>query len=314
MKDVAAVAGVSLSTVSRVVNGSPPVAAELAVKVEHAIELLGYRHNHTAGTLRRANGHSHSIGLIFDDVANPFFAAIHRGVEDVARTRGVVTFAGSSDADAARERELSEAVLARRVDGLILVPTGHDHEYLARDLAAGTALVFVDRPPESINCDCVLSDNRAGAAAAVAHLVEHGHELIAYVGPPPDLYTSVERLAGYRDAIVGPQIVHHEVSEAILEGVTAIFSAQNLVTIEVLRLLHRTGRQHEIAHVGFDDVPLANAVDPGLTVVAQDALGLGHAAAELLFERIDGFTGPSRRVMLPTPLIARGSGEIQARS
>src|SRR4051794_3504381 len=182
MKDVAAVAGVSLSTVSRVVNGSPPVAAELAVKVEHAIDMLGYRHNHTAGTLRRANGHSHSIGLIFDDVANPFFAAIHRGVEDVARTRGVVTFAGSSDADAERERELTEAVLSRRVDGLILVPTGHDHGYLARDLAAGTALVFVDRPPESINCDSVLSDNRAGAAAAVAHLVAHGHTRIAYVG------------------------------------------------------------------------------------------------------------------------------------
>ena len=85
MKDVAAVAGVSLSTVSRVVNGSPPVAPELAVKVERAVELLGYRHNHTAGTLRRANGLSASIGLIFEDVANPFFSAIHRGVEEVAR-------------------------------------------------------------------------------------------------------------------------------------------------------------------------------------------------------------------------------------
>ena len=79
------------------VNGSPPVAPELAEKVERAVEMLGYRHNHTAGTLRRANGLSHSLGLIFDDVGNPFFAAIHRGVEEVARTRGVVTFAGSSD-------------------------------------------------------------------------------------------------------------------------------------------------------------------------------------------------------------------------
>ena len=109
--------------------------------------MLGYRHNHTAGTLRRANGLSHSIGLIFDDVGNPFFAAIHRGVEEVARTRGVVTFAGSSDADPDRERELTEGVLARRVDGLILVPTADDHTHLLRDIQAGIGVVFIDRPP-----------------------------------------------------------------------------------------------------------------------------------------------------------------------
>src|SRR3954453_23400068 len=142
MKEVAAVAGVSLSTVSRVVNGSPPVAPELAVKVERAVELLGYRHNHTAGTLRRADGQSHSIGLIFDDVSNPFFAAIHRGVEDVARTRSVVTFAGSSDSDPVRDRALAGAVTPRHVDGVILVPTAEDHGYLQRDIAAGIAVVF----------------------------------------------------------------------------------------------------------------------------------------------------------------------------
>ena len=92
--------------------------------------MLGYRHNHAAGTLRRASGLSHSIGLIFDDVGNPFFAAIHRGVEEVARMRGVVTFAGSSDSDPERERELTEGVLARRVDGLILVPTAYDYTHL----------------------------------------------------------------------------------------------------------------------------------------------------------------------------------------
>src|SRR5690349_7515160 len=128
MKDVAAVAGVSLSTVSRVVNGSPPVAPELAIKVERAVEMLGYRHNHTAGTLRRANGLSASIALIFEDVSNPFFSAIHRGVEDVARTRGVVTFAGSSDEDPQRELELTEGMLSRRVDGLIIVPTATDQD------------------------------------------------------------------------------------------------------------------------------------------------------------------------------------------
>jgi LacI family transcriptional regulator len=91
---------------------------------------------------------------------------------------------------------------------------------------------------------------------------------------------------------------------------TALFTAQNLVTIGAVRTIHRMGLQHRIAHVGFDDVPLADVVEPGLTVVAQDASALGRNAAELLFSRLDGHAGPGRRVVLPTALIARGSGEI----
>ena len=176
MRDVAAIAGVSVSTVSRVVNGSP-VAADLAVKVQQAVALLGYRHNHTAGALRRADGLSLTIGFIFEDVSNPFFSAIHRGVEETARTRGVVTFAGSSDEDPERERELIDALLARRVDGLYsIAPTATDRIHLLRrDVAAGLALVFVDRPPVSIDADCVLSDNRGGAERAVTHLTMQGH-------------------------------------------------------------------------------------------------------------------------------------------
>lgn len=320
-------AGVSLSTVSRVVSGSPPVAPELAVKVQRAVAMLGYRHNHAAGTLRRANGMSASIGLIFEDVSNPFFSGIHRGVEDVARTRSVVTFAGSSDEDPERERELIEAVLARRVDGLIVVPTATDHTFLARDVAAGIALVFVDRPPTSIDADCVLSDNHAGAENAVAHLIAHGHRRIAFIGYPPILYTSVERLAGYRAALrlggiaEDPELVRFPVDAPaafdlaleLLAGPnppTALFTSQNLITIEVLRALHRLGRQREIALVGFDDIVLAGAIEPAVTVAAQDALGLGRAAAELLFSRLDGYVGPSRRIVLPIPLIERGSGEL----
>jgi LacI family transcriptional regulator len=320
MKDVAAMAGVSLSTVSRVVNGSPPVAPDLAVKVERAIELLGYRHNHTAGTLRRSSGLSASIGLVFDNVGNPFFAAIHRGVEEVARERGVITFAGSSDLDAERERELVESVLGRRVDGLIIVPTASDHSYLMRDVAAGIGLVFVDRPPETIDADSVLSDNRGGARTAVEHLLAHGHTRIAYVGPEPEaVYTAAERLAGYEEALAGRgEIIHvHGELEPVLTGPdrpTALFSAHNFVTADVVQALHRLGLQHEVAHVGFDDIPLAEAFDPGITVISQCATTLGRTAAELLFSRLDGFNGRARQVVLPTTLIQRGSGELQASS
>jgi len=328
MKDVAAVAGVSLSTVSRVVNGYPPVAPELAVKVERAVEMLGYRHNHTAGTLRRADGLSASIALIFEDVSNPFFSAIHRGVEDVARTRGVVTFAGSSDEDPQRELELIEGVLSRRVDGLIVVPTATDHTHLLRDVANGLGLVFVDRPSGSIDADCVLTDNRGATEHAIEHLIAHGHRRIAYVGHPPIIHTAAERFHGYQAAMhrAGlPEVIRHPVdptgafadaTELLTapDAPTALFSSQNLLTIEVLRALHRLGRQHEVAHVGFDDIPLAGAVEPAVTVVAQDAHGLGRTAAELLFSRLDGHRGPSRRVVLPAPLIERGSGELRATS
>ena len=326
MKDVAAVAGVSLSTVSRVVNGFPPVAPELAAKVERAVEVLGYRHNHTAGTLRRANGRSRTLGLIIEDVSNPFFSAVHRGIEEVARMRGVITFASSSDEDPQLEHDLIEAVLARRVDGLIVVPTASDHTYLLRDVANGLGVVFVDRPAPSIDADAVLSDNQGGAQRAVEHLIAHGHQRIAYIGPPPILFTALERFAGYRAAMhLGgfAELVRHCVEPAgaadavdellaLPDPPTALFTAQNLVTIEALRALHASGRQHDVAHIGFDDIALAAAIDPALTVVAQDPIGLGRAAAELVFSRVDGHLGPSRRVVLPTPLIERGSGEIRS--
>ena len=154
----------SLSTVSRVVNGEE-VRADLAERVQEAVEMLGYRRDHTASTLRRADRMSASIGLIIDDVGNPFFSVIHRGVEEVARERGVIVFVGSSDEDAEREHELADAFGARGVDGLILVPSGTDQSYLQRERRAGVGIVFVDRPPRLIDADAVLSDN-AGRRAA----------------------------------------------------------------------------------------------------------------------------------------------------
>src|SRR4051812_38350298 len=124
MREVAAVAGVSLATVSRALNGDPKVAADLAARVQDAVAMLGYRRDLTATTLRRADRASASVGLVFDDIANPFHATLHRAIEDVARERGVLAFAGSSDEDAERERGLVQAFCSRRVDGLVIVPAG----------------------------------------------------------------------------------------------------------------------------------------------------------------------------------------------
>jgi LacI family transcriptional regulator, galactose operon repressor len=331
MREVAAVAGVSLSTVSRVVNGGDGVRADLAVRVREAVELLGYRHNLTASTLRRADRQSASIGLIFEDVSNPFFGAVHRGVEDVARARGVLTLVGSSDEEPERERELAEAFGARGVDGLIVASAVADSSYLSREREAGVALVFVDRPPSFLDADAVVTDNAGGARAAVEHLLEAGHRRIGFLGDRPDVHTAAERLRGYRETLaqhgVGEalDLVQHphfrgggayETTLDMLNGndpPTALFTSQNLITIAAVRALHALGRQHEVALVGFDDVVLADAVDPGLTVVAQDPHGLGRTAAEILFSRLDGHDGPSRLEVLPTTLIPRGSGELPPR-
>jgi LacI family transcriptional regulator len=122
MRDVAGVAGVSVATVSRVINGND-VRDDLAAKVRDAIDVLGYRRDLMAMTLRRSDRLSASIGIIIEDVSNPFFASVQRGVEEVARERGVITFASSSDDDALRERELADTLSARGVDGLVIAPS-----------------------------------------------------------------------------------------------------------------------------------------------------------------------------------------------
>jgi LacI family transcriptional regulator len=205
MKDVANLAGVSLATVSRVVNGSD-VRPDLALRVQDAVEVLGYRRDLMASTLRRNDRLSSTIGLIIEDVANPFFSAVHRGVEDVARSHGVLTFAGSSDEEPARERELAEAFAARGVDGLLIVPCSSDQGYLRRERESGTKLVFIDRPPRFIDADAVVTDNAAAAKAAVEHLIGAGHRRIALLADRPSVFTAAERSRGYHEALAGAGI------------------------------------------------------------------------------------------------------------
>jgi LacI family transcriptional regulator len=330
MRDVAALAGVSLKTVSRVINSEPTVDAALAARVRRAAAQLNYRHNMTASYLRRGDRRSFMIGLMLEDVGNPYSSSVYRAVEDVARGRGVGLLAGSLDEDADRERELAAMLVARRVDGLIIVPAGHDHSYLRDEQSVGTAMVFVDRPPAMLPADSVLADNREGAQAGVKHLIDHGHRRIAFLGDLVSITTAADRYAGYQDSMraaglaIDPRIVRrdlHTVTAAeaavteLLTGTeppTALFSAQNLVTLGTVRALRACGAQHRIALVGFDDVPLADLLEPAVTVVAQDVLAIGTLAARILFRRIDGDTTAARTHIVPTRLIQRGSGEIRS--
>jgi LacI family transcriptional regulator len=329
MYDVAALAGVSLKTVSRVVNGVSTVDPALTERVREAADKLGYRPNLTASNLRRSDGRTSTIGMLVEDVANPFSAALMRAVENVASERGVLVLIGSLDEDPARERKLASALIDRRVDGLVIVPAGRDHSYLISERRAGTCLVFLDRRPNLLDADAVVSDNRDGAVAAVRHLLDGGHRRIAYMGDETSIATAVERLAGYRHAL---EVAHVPVDETLIrpgsatedaaieatrqllalpDPPTALFTSQNLVTVGASRVLRELGLQRSIAVAGFDDFPLADMLRPGITVVAQDTDQMGRLAAQILFRRLDGDTSPTETFVVPTRLIPRGSGEIR---
>jgi LacI family transcriptional regulator len=329
MREVAALAGVSLKTVSRVVNGVSTVDPVLVARVRDAAVKLGFRPNLTASSLRRSDRRTATIGMLVEDAANPFSAALMRTVENVARERGVLVLFSSLDEDAARERELAGALLDRRVDGLLIVPAGRDHSYLIKERAAGTCVVFADREPRQLDADAVVSDNAAGAMRAVNHLLESGHRRIAYLGDRPSIATAAQRMAGYQQALerarlsVDQRIIWHEASseEAAIEATThmlrladpptALFTGQNLVTIGASRALRALDLQDKVAMVGFDDFPLADMLRPGVTVIAQDIATIGKLAAEILFRRLDGDISPASTHVVPTRLVPRGSGEIR---
>ncbi len=328
MREVAASARVSLKTVSRVVNGEAGVTPKLTERVTAAVEKVGYRHNLTASSLRRTGGRSASVGVVLEDVANPFSSALHRSIEDVAVTRGVLVFAGSSDEDENRERELVAAFTARRVDGLIILPASHDHSYLNLEREAGTAIVFVDRPPSFFNADTVLVDNAEGVRRGIRHLAAHGHRRIGYLGDLHTISTAVERHRGYVEEIAaqsldvdglvrldvrGTEGAEAAVAElfAMSQPPTALFTGQNLITIGACRALRRLNLHRQVALVGFDDILLADLLEPGVTVIAQDPAAIGRIAAELLFRRLDGDRSPPKHHVVQTTMITRGTGEIR---
>ena len=330
IREVAALSDTSIKTVSRVMNGVTTVDPVLAKRVKQAAAKLNYRPNLTAGNLRRVDGRTNTIGLLLKDISNPFSSSLHRAIEDLARAEGFDVIAGSMDELPEREAELINTFISRRVDGLLIVPTTSDHKYLEKERKSGLCFVFIDRPANNFNADVVVATNRISAKEATEHLIKYGHKRIAYMGDSQDIYTASERFAGYKAALakakikLDPSIVHHGVNDredierftnSILTGsnrVTAIFSSQNYVTIEAIRALAQRDLSKEIALVGFDDLPFADLVKPGISLVTQDINKMAEVAAHLLFERISGKKGKTEIHEIPTIFTARGSGEIKA--
>lgn len=325
MKHVATHAGVGLSTVSRVVNGDPRVSPEKRAAVLRSIDALGYRRNESARHFR--TGSSEAIGLVIEDVTDPFFSILTESVEDAARAHGSMLLVASYRRDADRARDAVESLCSRRVDGLIVTPAERGGlGYLREEIAGGTPMVFVDRPAPADIADAVITDNRRSARDGVDHLIAHGHRRIACLSDRGALFTVRGRIAGYRDALtaagipVDESLVHSSAPDsgehapalrrmlASDDPPTAVFTCNNRTTMQALRELARAHPRPAI--LGFDDLELADSLSPGLSVIAQDPSAMGRTATEMLFARITGTANTeSTTVRLPTRLIRRGSAE-----
>lgn len=325
MKDVAALAGVSFKSVSRVVNGEP-VTDAVRDKVLRAVEQLDYRHNLAASNLRRKTGGTSVVGALVQDLANSFSSELLRALEDACRERQVALLAASLDEEPDRERALVSDLVSRRVDGLVIVPASERHDYLDVERRAGLPTVFVDRHPRGIDADTVTTDNLQGGYDAVRHLLDQGHERIAVLSDLPSIQTAALRLRGAEKALQEKGIPVEEwmvradlradddAERAVAEALsrpdppTAFVALRNILSIGALRALRAAGRDGEVALVGFDDFPTADLMD--LTVVRQDVTRIGRVAADLLFARLDGDDSTPRHVVVPHRLVPRGSGEV----
>ncbi|NHC14993.1 LacI family DNA-binding transcriptional regulator [Motilibacter deserti] len=318
LQEVADRAGVSLKTASRALNREPHVAEATGERVRRAADELGFRLNALARELR-SGATSTTAGLVIGDVGNPYYSRIARGVEREMDARGLQLITSSTDDDPERERVAVAGLLERRVAALLVVPSSEDHRYLESERAHGLPVVFLDRPAGHIDADTFVLDDRAGARAAVEHLLKAGHERIGLVGDFSRLSTHRARVAGHADAMQAAGVQGwetyvradcHDLDAAaqgardllaLPEPPTALFTTNNRCTTGALRAVAGLPARPEI--VGFDDFDLADVL--GVTVVAHDPEEMGRLAARAALARLDGDDSPPRTVVLPTRLVVR---------
>jgi DNA-binding LacI/PurR family transcriptional regulator len=326
MQDVANYAGVSKTTVSRVMNNDPTVAPELRVRVSKAVHDLGYQPNRAARRLRASS--SDVIGLIISDLQNPFFIAVMEGVEDMAYENQMSILLCNTGEDLERQQMYLNVMQAERVAGLILVPSPLTDPAMLNSLSqSGLPMVVLDRWIDGLDTDMVQVDNARGASSAVKHLIELGHQRIGMIVGSPTLSTGRERLRGYLDALNEAGIKReddliktgnsrkedgYDLARALMLSdapPTAIFVGNSLMTLGALQALRELDLQipQTVALVGFDDMPWSAELCPPLTTVAQPTYEYGREAVHLLLRRLAEPKAITRTVTLQTRLIIRES-------
>jgi LacI family transcriptional regulator len=324
---VAERAGVSPSTASRALRGNGYASAETRERVLRAARELEYQPHHGARSLRSRS--SKMVGVVIQDITNPFYSSVAKGIAEVMRLNGLVVLLSDSEEEREREAESLRGMLGARVEGLVITPTAGNADVLELLQRQGIELVQVDRTIPGVVSDSVLIDNFGGAYGATRHLLDLGHRAIGVVAGPETITTGRERLAGFlaamRDAGIAVPAEHVKVSDFRRESSfaaatdllgshprpTAIFAQNNALVEGVLSVLASRSLTvpNDVAVLCFDDTPWAELASPALTVVRQPAHTIGATAAELLVRRMrerDGDASPTQIVIAPT-LVVRGS-------
>lgn len=326
IRDVANAAGVSLSTVSRVLHGHPAVDSDLQKRVLEAIQKLNYQPNRSAQRLRSKM--SSVIGLVISDIENPFFTSIVRGVEDVAYSQQMTVVLCNTDEDPVKQQRYVDVMAEERVAGLIIAPAFGDSVHSLNKLRdSGIPIVLLDRNIGENKIDAVMVDNIAGAYTATQHLLSLNRRRIALVNGDTHIKTFEDRYKGYIKALTDANIkvnknyiveVHPKIErsfQATLELLQlhprpdAIFAGNNLITVGVLKAIKHLELKipEEIALVGFDDMPWSSELFPPVTSIAQPTYELGQEAARLLIRRLQDPNAFQQTIMLQTRLIVRES-------
>jgi LacI family transcriptional regulator len=325
IRQVADKAGVSVTTVSHVINNTRFVSDVLRERVQRAMTELNYRPNALARSLRL--GQTHTLGLILPDSANPFFAEIGHAIEAAAFERGYSVILCNTENDPTKELLYTNVLENRQVDGMVFVAAGGNHEALSSIVRNGLPLVVVDRDLGSLGVDAVTTNNYQGGLLATRHLIELGHTIIGCTTGPSDLTPSAERVTGYSDALKEADL---EVKGTLLvrgdfhvpSGLTAatlllqqdprptaLFVCNDLMAIGALHAAAQLGLRvpDDVAIVGFDDIELASYTIPPLTTVCQPKQEIGHTAIQLILDRMASPARLPRHEILRPQLMIRAS-------
>ncbi len=324
-EDVARRAGVSIATVSRVINDLPHVTPGIRRKVQRAIKDLNFQPSRAAQRLRAKR--SRVIGLIISDVQNPFFTSVARAIEDLTSRRGYSLILCNTDEETDKERQYIDVMRAEEVAGVIIAATLEKNAHVSRLVDEGIPVVALDRCIQDRRVDSILTANAEGACEAVSYLIRLGHRRIGIINLPLERTSGHERYEGYLRAFRkhrlrvrkawmragdGKEESGYKCAESLLTvrpSLTALFVANNLMTLGAVGALYHHGVAipQQMSIVGFDDMPAAPLLRTPLTVVAQPTVELGRQAAELLLERIESTNRPVTHLQLKPTLIVRTS-------
>lgn len=328
VKDVAARAGVSLGTVSNVLNRPERVSAATRERVERAMTELGFIRNESARQLRA--GHSRILAYVMLDAGNPFFTDVAQGIELAAEAADLSMFICTSNNDLTRERTHLDLLQQQRVQGVLITPVDPDDTALDEIARRGTPLVIVDRTrPGDAFCS-VAVDDELGGRMAVEHLVDRGHTRVAFVGGPLSIGQVADRLAGARQAWAEAGLPEDDLvlvacqALTVAEGrsagerlaglpsrkrPTAAFCANDLIALGLLQQSISSGRRvpEDLAIVGYDDIEFASAAAVPLTSVRQPRQELGRRAAELVMDEATNPQHAHQQVTFTPELVARAS-------